>query len=857
MHSPFASPYPQTPTPGGSSVNHLRPPLTSLKPFGYSAQTNPKSVHIPITQSQSQPQPQPLPISLPRKQHPLAQVSIMNQSISTAPSDHNNSHDLSLHSSEDGDDQASIDRDLATFKREQTQPPINQNRYSSNIVDDDGTEQEDETQTEEDEDEEQEQTTDHSESDSFRLGLSSLSPPGIGRFVPNHRRLSAAPLDALDDELSSVARDFSRDLSALSLSPIRRPSAPTPLRAMEEKKKKDQAEISTQPTPRSGFEGMAQEIRRDFEKLTGLPISDPQHPTQDHPGTLRGTLNSDGTGRARRVFGADLGNQPAKPQSRPLHSTPPAGLQARKSPAGGLFKLAVNPVRAQQQQPAIQVVEASTSAGQHKFMHEGSLSAPAKHLLGGQGNSVRVPDVTGLTDALRSPEKADFRSGSKMTDKLEPSKPDPTLNEALTLLRRRLATLESENQACQGRIQELQDQLTRERRTQHKRAEEPPAGVERMVQKLKVYTRKLNSSIEAHATALDELNAFKSRNRHVREDVGEVRNELGRWSDEVGELKRGLEGLAGEVREIRGMIEGVMEAREPKKPAEKHLPGMVRLSKTQIQAQAQAKKPHNRPVRSHSEQTLLNPDQRSDIEAWRSQASSPRTGRSFIGADEIERLKKDLAHEQSIRTSQARPQPPPPAAAVAQPQSRPTPVAGPSKAPPPPLTRVAAAPLKKPSALKTPPANVPQQIAQEMSRAEAIFKNVPARRHAHDNSTCSECRRRRQTQHQPVRVSSAPPATNPASKKEGDEQRSQPPGRPGPQTVLVKIIHEIEEDFETHRKIFVELSETYRAMEPGKEDLVKRKALAAHLKESVDTLEKKAEQIHELYRLLEFRDLPL
>lgn len=215
----------------------------------------------------------------------------------------------------------------------------------------------------------------------------------------------------------------------------------------------------------------------------------------------------------------------------------------------------------------------------------------------------------------------------------------------MTLLRRRLTNLESENEACQGRIQELQDQLGRERRQSNGKQASgnesiagPPA--ERMVQKLKVYTRKLNHSIEAHAIALDELNAFKTRNKHVREDVGAVKTEVRQWSEEVGELKRGLEGLAAEVREIRTMIEGVMESREPKKKdvgprASKPptLTGMSRrgplsagLSKTQQEAKRQS-----RPLdhgRSQSDQTLLN--DRSGIEAWRSQASS-HSGRSFIG----------------------------------------------------------------------------------------------------------------------------------------------------------------------------------------------------------------------------------
>lgn len=57
---------------------------------------------------------------------------------------------------------------------------------------------------------------------------------------------------------------------------------------------------------------------------------------------------------------------------------------------------------------------------QHPYPHDGSLTAPAKSIV---GNSVRVPDITGLTDALRSPEKAEFRQGLNRTGSLDPSRP--------------------------------------------------------------------------------------------------------------------------------------------------------------------------------------------------------------------------------------------------------------------------------------------------------------------------------------------------------------------------------------------------------------------------------------------------
>lgn len=90
---------------------------------------------------------------------------------------------------------------------------------------------------------------------------------------------------------------------------------------------------------------------------------------------------------------------------------------------------------------------------------------------------------------------------------------------------------------------------------------------------------------------------------------------------------------------------------------------------------------------------------------------------------------------------------------------------------------------------------MPKTVAQEISRAEAILKAVP--RQTHDNSTCSECRRRRQENVAPaMRSSSAPVGVS----AQGDKKTPNDGSRPPPQTVLVKIIHEIEDDFEIHRK---------------------------------------------------------
>ncbi|CAH7684808.1 hypothetical protein PPACK8108_LOCUS19234 [Phakopsora pachyrhizi] len=63
---------------------------------------------------------------------------------------------------------------------------------------------------------------------------------------------------------------------------------------------------------------------------------------------------------------------------------------------------------------------------------------------------------------------------------------------------------------------------------QHKRSvRQSTPAIECMVQKLKVYTFCLNNSIETHVVALEELNNFKNCNRNIRQELGEVKMEVG------------------------------------------------------------------------------------------------------------------------------------------------------------------------------------------------------------------------------------------------------------------------------------------------------------------------------------------
>ncbi|KAJ4481947.1 hypothetical protein J3R30DRAFT_3285901 [Lentinula aciculospora] len=76
------------------------------------------------------------------------------------------------------------------------------------------------------------------------------------------------------------------------------------------------------------------------------------------------------------------------------------------------------------------------------------------------------------------------------------------------------------------------------------------------------------------------------------------------------------------------------------------------------------------------------------------------------------------------------------------------------------------------------------------------------------------------------------------------------------QTVLARVIRELEDDFTHYKSVYVELADQYKDMDPVS-DVPRRNLLAQHLREVVDILEQKGDQIASLYDLLAFKDKPV
>lgn len=82
------------------------------------------------------------------------------------------------------------------------------------------------------------------------------------------------------------------------------------------------------------------------------------------------------------------------------------------------------------------------------------------------------------------------------------------------------------------------------------------------------------------------------------------------------------------------------------------------------------------------------------------------------------------------------------------------------------------------------------------------------------------------------------------------------PGKLPPQTVLARVVAELEGDFQHYKMVYSELADQYKLLDPASVS-AKRHVLADHLREVIDLLELKAGQISDLYDLLAFKDKPI
>ncbi|GAO49258.1 hypothetical protein SAICODRAFT_26956 [Saitoella complicata NRRL Y-17804] len=122
----------------------------------------------------------------------------------------------------------------------------------------------------------------------------------------------------------------------------------------------------------------------------------------------------------------------------------------------------------------------------------------------------------------------------------------------------------------------------------------------------------------------------------------------------------------------------------------------------------------------------------------------------------------------------------------------------------------------------------------------------------HNSASCSVCTRKRNKERQAQAAKEAAAKTAPASSAQNGVDDSQATIRPSmhPHTALTSVLSQLEDEFRHLKLHYQELLQEYEVMDPavGKR---RRKAVASRLRDIIEELEAKADQIYALYDVLE------
>ncbi|KAG8907716.1 hypothetical protein FRB99_002512 [Tulasnella sp. 403] len=229
----------------------------------------------------------------------------------------------------------------------------------------------------------------------------------------------------------------------------------------------------------------------------------------------------------------------------------------------------------------------------------------------------------------------------------------------------------------------------------------------------------------------------------------------------------------------------------------------------------------------------------------------PMPSRRFINDDELRRLREDVEErrsERSVEQSNADDD-----SIISKASSDPGPQA-PALSQPPRLSKQKSVPAV-PSGSNAPP--VPHIHGQ----VRKLFL-APDR---HDHDSCDRCRHRKRRDEAELAGAQEWVATflrrrtakEYARKEEGCDGVEDDDSDPAPpQTVLARVVREMEDDFLHHKSIYIELAQQYALMD-AVSNVAKRNVLAEHLHEIIEALERTGDQIASLYGLLHFKDQPL
>ncbi|TDL22091.1 hypothetical protein BD410DRAFT_788773 [Rickenella mellea] len=423
---------------------------------------------------------------------------------------------------------------------------------------------------------------------------------------------------------------------------------------------------------------------------------------------------------------------------------------------------------------------------------------------------------------------------------------------------------------------------------------EEKKALEALIATLRSHLNRLTSELSSHQVMISELQEL--RDSDVQTMVGKI--------SEVDRLKLEVERLGGEVQILRGVIEEGLKERRRVKHASKSTPsslleqghcgdipgddGPANRSHHTVNRSGFSRQQSELHTEPHGVDKTIRTDRATDGSL---RVDLGKAGR-YVEDEEIDRVTEELEERRSER-SQSTHRSVPSFHAEFQPPTSDRPshrkgtvevatlhtetarengeaMDGPSPPPGPTPSHVHG--LSTEGVHNDPPTTTPfPQIRGE--RLERLFFSAPA----HNPNTCRACHRRMRPrapilfpplQGRQRRASEVGDDLDDEGYVEGSdadtgvrETERKYFGKFGgdklpPQTVLARVLRELEDDFTHYKGIYIELADQYKLMDANS-NVLKRNVLAEHLQEVISALEQRGDQIASLYDLLTYKDKPL
>nr|XP_018267304.1 uncharacterized protein I303_01289 [Kwoniella dejecticola CBS 10117]OBR89462.1 hypothetical protein I303_01289 [Kwoniella dejecticola CBS 10117] len=500
-------------------------------------------------------------------------------------------------------------------------------------------------------------------------------------------------------------------------------------------------------------------------------------------------------------------------------------------------------------------------------------------------------DVTGYTNLMATPAKG-FEYGT-LGKNGEVGGDPASANIASTLatLNARLRALETENTVSRRRVRELEDELEKARgeveiakKDGGKRLRDvigEKSALEDLVNSLRSHLVRLTVEVESNKALIAELRLTSSPPQ--RQNTAMVPPGSPSVSDELAALRREIERLSAEVSRLGGIVEEGLETRK-KARGER----TIRMEREEMERLV-------RQVIHEENEEQVKKVQR-DMERRKARMKENETERETEGEAVVEpsKLRQGLHTAASTSPTLAPPTAQPPTRILKtqrqqeQEQERlirpePSHLEDDLDSPTPASRSIS----RQGSLTHGPNATIPKTKSRPTRRADttnnAAGPSSPFPSIVGDELEAEFFSPSRKTQTKSQTQTQFASALDKGFIETQAELRSQVPSRNSqrsasgtgsgsasvssarkgadgqelpPQTVLARVVRELEDDFAHYKAIYSELADQYKILDPASISS-KRHVLAEHLKEVIDVLEQKADQIGDLYELLEFSDRPI